>query len=524
MRARTLAAQDASTTSIERAPLVESDDPGSSSSWHRSPELSPKATRGSLGRVRLRVEGMTCGACAGAVESALLAAPGVKRAAVSLTTGDAVVELQAGATVVPEDLAREVEDAGFEATIVRDAERSSVKLLVDGMTCAACTGAVERASRAVSGVEDVTVSLLPEGSAEVRFDPDATGPRAFVDAIDDAGFDAHVSSSDGAGARRGRSATASEAETYKSLFWTSLSYTVPTFAINMILPHVFGFSWLYVDVVNKVKLASFVKWALATPVQFVVGRRFHVGAYKSLKNGAANMDVLVSLGTNVAYFTSIYLIFHCVATGHNFGRDMFETSTMLITFILLGKYLESIAKGQTSDAISKLMDLTPNTATLLKPLDGTDPDNPEYAEETISSTMIHRGDLLRVMPGSRVAADGVVVEGDDAHVDESMITGEALPVLKRVADGVVGGTLNAGRAFVMRARSASARTRRCRRSSSSWRTRSSPRRRSRRSRIESPAYSCPSSSSRRRRRGSRGTPRARRGITPTRGFPMGRRR
>ena len=451
MRARTLAAQDASTTSIERAPLVESDDPGSSSSWQRSPELSPKATRGSLGRVRLRVEGMTCGACAGAVESALLAAPGVKRAAVSLTTGDAVVELQAGATVVPEDLAREVEDAGFEATIVRDAERSSVKLLVDGMTCAACTGAVERALRAVSGVEDVTVALLPEGSAEVRFDPDATGPRAFVEAIDDAGFDARVSSSDGAGARRGRSATASEAETYKSLFWTSLSYTVPTFAINMILPHVFGFSWLYVDVVNKVKLASFVKWALATPVQFLVGRRFHVGAYKSLKNGAANMDVLVSLGTNVAYFTSIYLIFHCVATGHNFGRDMFETSTMLITFILLGKYLESIAKGQTSDAISKLMDLTPNTATLLKPLDGTDPDNPEYAEETISSTMIHRGDLLRVMPGSRVAADGVVVEGDDAHVDESMITGEALPVLKRVADGVVGGTLNAGRAFVMRA-------------------------------------------------------------------------
>ena len=124
---------------------------------------------------------------------------------------------------------------------------------------------------------------------------------------------------------------------------------------------------------------------------------------------------------------------------------------MLITFILLGKYLESIAKGQTSEAISKLMDLTPNTAVLLKPVSNFDPQHPVYKEEIISSKLIHRGDVLKVLPGSRVAADGVLVEGDNVHVDESMITGEALPVLKKVGDDVVGGTLNSGSAFNMRA-------------------------------------------------------------------------
>ena len=171
-------------------------------------------------------------------------------------------------------------------------------------------------------------------------------------------------------------------------------------------------------------------------MQFSIGSRFHIGAYKSLKNGSANMDVLVSLATNVAYFASIYLIFHCLLTGHNFGRDFFETSTMLITFILLGKYLESAAKRSTSEAISKLLDLTPNSAILLNEVPGIDAK--EYTEETISSTLIHRGDLLKVLPGSRIAADGVLVEGNNVHTDESMITGESLPVLKKIGDGLVG--------------------------------------------------------------------------------------
>lgn len=406
-----------------------------------------RATTSARNHVKLHVTGMTCSACSGAVEAALQGVPGVSRVAVSVTTGSAMVEIEHGCTVLPATLITEVEDAGFDAEEIKEVEESRIRLLIEGMTCSACTGAVERALTDMNGVETVSVALLPEGSAEVRFNPDLIGPRDFIEVIEDAGFDARISSSDKLGASN--HAASSEVENYRKLFWASLTYTLPTFLINMVLPHLPAFIWMYKGFVQKVTLASFLKWALATPVQFSIGWRFHKGAYKSLNNGSANMDVLVSLATNVAYFTSIYLIFHCLLTGHNFGRDFFETSTMLITFILLGKYLESAAKGSTSEAISKLLDLTPNSAILLKEVSGSDSN--EYSEETISSTLIHRGDLLKVLPGSRIAADGVLVEGHNVHTDESMITGESLPVLKRIGDGLVGGTLNSGGAFIMRA-------------------------------------------------------------------------
>ena len=446
MRARSLASQDGLSSSPERVRLTTAED-----------GICEEPSTGT--RVRLKVDGMTCSACSGAVEAALLGVPGVSRAAVSAATGDAAVELRVGAVVRIEALKEAVDDAGFDAAHVRDTEvsRSVVKLHVDGMTCSACMGAVENVLCGVSGVDEVAVALLPEGSAEVCFDPDLTGPRELIEAIEDAGFDALVSSSDrGSGGARLKS-TDAEASRYRSLFWTSLAYTAPLFAINMILMNIPGFEWLYDDAVNHVSLASFAKWALATPVQFHVGQRFHTGAYKSLTNGVANMDVLVSMATNVAYFTSIYLISHCIVTGHSYGKDFFETSTMLVTFILLGKYLESIAKGQTSEAISKLLDLTPNTAVLLETGKAKTPsveaivDYSQYTERTISSTLIHRGDLLKVYPGSRIAADGVLVEGHNVFVDESMVTGESLPVTKTQGADVVGGTLNSGSAFVMRA-------------------------------------------------------------------------
>ena len=426
VRSRSLASQNALSSSPERVRLTSVKE-----------GIREDPTVGT--RVRLKVEGMTCSACSSAVEAALLGVPGVTRAAVSAATGDAAVEHLPSAVVRLETLLEAIDDAGFVASHVHDMElsRSVVKLYVDGMTCSACTGAVENALRGVSGVEEVTVVLLPKGSAEVAFDPNVTGPRKLIQAIEDAGFDSLVSSSERVGAGAPQKATDAEASRFRSLFWTSLAYTAPVFAINMILPGSPGFAWLYRDAMNHVSLASFTKWALATPVQFHVGRRFHVGAYKSLMNGSANMDVLVSMATNVAYFTSIYLITHCIVTGHSYGKDFFETSTMLVTFILLGKYLESIAKGQTSEAIGKLLDLTPNTAVLLerKPntkdaSEDTVVDCSDYTERCISSTLIHRGDLLKVYPGSRIAADGALVEGDNVFVDESMITGESLPVAK----------------------------------------------------------------------------------------------
>jgi Cu+-exporting ATPase len=193
------------------------------------------------------------------------------------------------------------------------------------------------------------------------------------------------------------------------------------------------------------------KWALVTPVQFGVGARFHAGALAALRRGAANMDVLVSLGTNAAYFASAASVIHCAITGHDVRADFFDTCGMVITVILLGKYLEAAAKGRTGDAIARLLTLAPSTALLLEPSPGWDAANGVGgAERLIDAALVARGDVLRVPPGARLPADGRVVWGS-SHVDESMLTGEAAPARKRPGDAVTGGTLNAAGTLHVRA-------------------------------------------------------------------------
>ena len=159
-----------------------------------------------------------------------------------------------------------------------------------------------------------------------------------------------------------------------------------------------------------------VRWALATKVQFGVGMRFHRGAVNSLKRGASNMDVLVSLATNVAYGVSVLSIFYCVLFGSMLGRDYFDTSAMLITFILIGKYLEMTARGETTAAITKLLELAPRNAVLMTP---SDADDDAYAEKDIDVDLVQVGDLLKVLPGAKVPTDGVVVRGE-AFINESI--------------------------------------------------------------------------------------------------------
>ncbi|GAU20649.1 hypothetical protein TSUD_230630 [Trifolium subterraneum] len=166
-----------------------------------------------------------------------------------------------------------------------------------------------------------------------------------------------------------------------------------------------------------------IRWEFSTPVQFIIGRRFYVGAYKAFRKGYANMDVLIALGTNAAYFYSVYVVGRAVFSSHFKGSDFFETSSMLISFILLGKYLEVLAKGKTSQAIAKLMDLTPDTAILLT----QDDKGNVIGEREIDSRLIQKNDVIKVVPGAKVASDGFVVWGQ-SHVNESMITGEAKPV------------------------------------------------------------------------------------------------
>eukprot|EP00894_Picocystis_sp_ML_P004363 jgi/Pico_ML_1/54880/g736.t1 len=308
------------------------------------------------------------------------------------------------------------------------------------MTCSSCSSAVENALQRIPGVQSVSVNLLA-GSAEVYFQSDKTGPRSILQAVDDIGFEASLAENeeDANAARREK-----ESEHWWNLFLLSACFTTPLMFVSMIMPGIPTMRNLLNEQFDGFPVQELFKWALATPVQFVIGWRFYVGAYKALKNRSANMDVLVALGTSASYFYSVISILHHHFAGHHTTgefepTDFFETSAMLITFILLGKYLECRAKGQTSEAITKLMQLAPTTATLLV----LDDKGRVLGEEIVEARLVQHGDILKVLPGAKVPTDGEVIYGKSL-VDESMITGESIPVPKVIGDQVIGGTLNNG--------------------------------------------------------------------------------
>jgi Cu+-exporting ATPase len=318
------------------------------------------------------------------------------------------------------------------------------------MTCAACSGAVEAALLGVPGVVGASVSVVG-GSAEVAFDAGVTGPRDLLGAVDAAGFECQLMEEQSLSRREDR--RRADIARWARLLRVSAAFAVPLSVLAMVLPRISPHAALLDVYFLGFPVGQLLKWALATPIQFGVGRRFYVGAWKSIRNGSANMDVLIALGTTAAYsYSCISTLFHH-AKGHHHGgagggdgdpdyvpTDFFETSGLLITFVLLGKFLEARAKAKTSEAITELLQLAPSTAVLV----ADDPAAPGgRSERVIESRLVHFGDLLRVAPGAHFPADGEVAEGS-SHADESMITGESRPVSKAEGSAVIGGTVNVG--------------------------------------------------------------------------------
>jgi len=395
--------------------------------------------------VRMRVHGMTCSACSSAVEAALRGVSGVSRASVSLTLAEAEVEYDPAAAKEA-DLVDAVDDAGFEAKMMGQVDRNLAVIAIKGMTCSSCAASVEKALKKDPGVVSVSVSQVL-GKAEVRFNPDRTGPRNLVQAAERAGFEAYMMQDGPSAEDQGEA----EAAKWYSLLLTSASFTLPVFIIAMVLPLIPAVKDVIRYQVLGMPLDSCLKWALTTPVQFGVGRRFHVGAWRAIKRGMANMDVLVSLGTNAAYaYSAISILHHHFARHHVTGKyvptDFFETSAMLITFILLGKYLESSAKRRTSSAISKLLNLAPSEAIVVELSDA----GAVVSEQRIDASLVQRGDVLKVLPGAKVPADGEVIAGS-SYCDESMLTGESHPVYKQSGSSVIGSTVNMGNVLLVRA-------------------------------------------------------------------------
>ncbi|KAL2547701.1 putative copper-transporting ATPase HMA5 [Forsythia ovata] len=385
---------------------------------------------------RIRIKGMTCTSCSTTVESALQAIPGVRKAQVALATEEAQVHYDPN-ILSYNKLLEAVEDTGFEAILISSGEDSSkIQLQVDGVLEENSMRIIGNSLQALPGVQEIDIN--PElKKLAISYKPDVTGPRIFIKIIESTGsgrFKATIFP-EGGGIEAHRQEEIKQY--YRSFLW-SLFFTIPVFLMSMVFMYIPGIKHvLDSKVVNMLSIGEILRWILSTPVQFITGRRFYTGSYKALRNGSANMDVLIALGTNAAYFYSVYSVLRA-ATSPNFqSTDFFETSAMLISFILLGKYLEVLAKGKTSEAIAKLLNLAPETATLLT----LDSEANVINEEEIDSRLIQKNDVIKIIPGAKVACDGFVIWGQ-SHVNESMITGESRPVAKRKGDTVIGGTVN----------------------------------------------------------------------------------
>lgn len=371
----------------------------------------------------LPVIGMTCANCVAAVERNAKKVDGVAAANVNfasekftVTFDPAVVDPKA---VIQEVIAR-VRKAGYDVPV------AEVELALLGMTCVNCANTIQRRLNKVEGVLEATVNYAAE-RATVRFVPGVVTREDLVAAVRKAGYDVVTPATDADDAQDAEAAARAAELRHQ---WTRLIvgavFALPLFVLSMARDFGLVGEWAH---------AAWVNWlflALATPVQFYVGWDYYTGAYKSLRNGAANMDVLVAMGSSVAYLYSVAVLIALTLGSHALGHHVyFETSAVIITLIVLGKLLEVQAKGRTSAAIKKLMGLQAKTARVAR--DG--------AEVDIPISQVLRGDVVIVRPGEKIPVDGVVVSGATA-VDESMITGESLPVDKQVGDTVIGATIN----------------------------------------------------------------------------------
>ena len=364
------------------------------------------STAAALREIDIPVEGMTCASCAGRVEKAIRAVPGVADAAVNLATERARVTFDPAATG-PGPVAQAIERAGY----VPVAE--SVDLAIGGMTCASCVARVEKVLGRVPGVLEATVNLATE-RAQVR--GAGVDPAALVAAVERAGYTARPLAPDAPAAPDDARERAVRRELHHLLIAAVLSLPL----VLPMLAEPFGLHLM---------LPGWVQLLLATPVQFWLGRRFYVAGWKAARAGAGNMDLLVALGTTAGWGLSTWMLLTAHA-GHE-PHLYYEASAVVVTLVLLGKWLEGRAKRQTTEAIRALTALRPETARVRR----------GGAEREVPLADVRVGDLVVVRPGERVAVDGRVAEGA-SHVDESLLTGESLPVAKHPGDKVTGGAIN----------------------------------------------------------------------------------
>jgi Cu+-exporting ATPase len=363
----------------------------------------------------LQIAGMTCAACAVRIEKGLKKIDGVEDASVNFALEKSKVTFDPSKSNVNQ-LKEKVESLGYKVVTEK------AEFEISGMTCAACANKIEKRLNKLNGVQNATVNFALE-SALVEYNPNEVSAADMKEAIKKLGYSLEQKQ-EAAGEKVDHRQKEIEKQTGKFIFSSILS--IPLLWAMVSHFEFTSFIWL-----PEMFMNPWVQLALATPVQFLVGGQFYAGAYKALRNKSANMDVLVALGTSAAYFYSIYLSIQTLGSDAHIAELYFETSAVLITLIILGKLFEAKAKGRSSEAIKKLMGMQAKTATVFR--DGQELNVP--IEEVIA------GDIVYVKPGEKVPVDGEIFEGRSA-LDESMITGESIPVDKTAGDLVIGSTIN----------------------------------------------------------------------------------
>jgi len=363
----------------------------------------------------LQITGMTCAACANRIEKGLSKLEGVSQATVNFALEQAAITFDPTKTD-PSQMEQKIQALGY-GTVGESAD-----FQIMGMTCAACAARIEKGLNKLPGVSKATVNLALE-TAHVEYNPAEVTPADMIQKVEKIGYKAALKGEKKeSGDHRQKEIKRQKLKLLVSallsfpLLWAMVSHF--SFTSFIWLPDLFMNPWF--------------QFALATPVQFIIGRQFYIGAYKALRNGSANMDVLVALGTSAAYFYSLYQTIETInAQGHHQVDLYYETSAVLITLILLGKLFEALAKGRSSEAIKTLMGLQAKTATVIR----------AGQEMTVPVEQVLVGDIVVVKPGEKIPVDGEVVSGTSS-VDESMLTGESIPVEKRAGDKVIGATIN----------------------------------------------------------------------------------
>ncbi|KAM5455804.1 Cu(2+)-transporting P-type ATPase [Microsporum audouinii] len=435
-----------------------------------SPGSTPPRKLSAQMKTTISIEGMTCGACTSAVDNAVTGLPGLIRFNISLLAERAVIVHDP--SVLPTSKISEcIEDAGFDVrvlfsepdTSIHTTSSTSLNLNLYGVPDAASAAALEGALIKTPGILSASVRLS-NSQASVSFNPSQIGIRSVIEVFEDAGYNALLMESDDNNAQLESLAKTREIQEWRKAFIISLSFAIPVMLISMIFPMYLHFlDFGSAELIPGLFLGDVACMALTIPVQFGIGLRFYRAAFKSLRHRAPTMDVLIMLSTSLAFsFSILAILVSVLLPPHTKPSTVFETSTMLITFITLGRWLENRAKGQTSRALSRLMSLTPSMATIYddpvaaeKAAEGwkkittsSSADKPEStaaavqtAQKVIPTELIQVGDIVCIRPGDKIAADGVVIRGE-MYVDESMVTGEAIPINKTTGHHVIAGTVN----------------------------------------------------------------------------------